>query len=86
MNINGYELIETCGACPEQYDVFLNDEQVGYLRLRHGRFYASVPDVGGCIVYEAAPNGDGMFHPNERMFYLTNAIEAIDKSTKRTLI
>ena len=38
--INGYRLILTCGACPEQYDVFDGDRQVGYLRLRHGHFRA----------------------------------------------
>jgi len=29
-------LNKTCGACPEQYDVFLEGENVGYMRLRHG--------------------------------------------------
>ena len=32
------KLIQTCGACPEQYDAFIGEEQVGYLRLRHGYF------------------------------------------------
>jgi len=40
MEINGYKLVLTCGACPEQYDVFKNGQQVGYLRLRHGFFSA----------------------------------------------
>jgi hypothetical protein len=34
------ELRETCGACPEAYDVFFDGEYVGYLRLRHGSFRA----------------------------------------------
>lgn len=42
---------QTCGACPEQYDVFDNGRKVGYVRLRHGHLYAAVPDVGGDIVY-----------------------------------
>lgn len=32
------ELRQTCAACPEQYDAYLNGELVGYLRLRHGHF------------------------------------------------
>ena len=84
MIINGYNLIETCGACPEQYDVFLNNEQVGYLRLRHGYFYASVPDCCGNVVYKAYPKGDGIFDADERMFYLKNAIDAIDEYLKKT--
>jgi hypothetical protein len=39
------ELTLTCGACPEQYDAHLNGARVGYLRLRHGRFYAAYPDL-----------------------------------------
>ena len=77
MNINGYELIKTCGACPEQYDVLLNDKIVGYLRLRHGYFYASVPDVCGDVVYEAEPKGDGIFEEDERIHFLTEAVNAI---------
>jgi len=75
--INGYLLRLTCGACPEQYDVFWEGERVGYLRLRHGWFYAATPDVGGKTVYEASPNGDGIFDCDERVKYLTEAIEAI---------
>ena len=33
----------TCFACPEQYDVFLDGEQVGYLRLKHGVFRCDYP-------------------------------------------
>ena len=70
----------TCDACPEQYDAFLDGDQVGYLRLRHGYFYASVPDVGGTVVYEAEPNGDGIFENDERQFYLNQAKLAIARS------
>lgn len=78
-----YFLKETCGACPEQYDVFLEDEnfekkQVAYLRLRYGRFRADVPDCGGETVYSANPDGDGMFEDYERKYYLTKAIIAVD--------
>lgn len=77
--IMGYQLFLTCGACPEQYDVLDDgDNQVGYLRLRHGRFSATYPDVGGKEVYSANPMGDGMFEDSERMYHLTKAIQMID--------
>lgn len=75
MNINGYTLVLTCGACPEQYDVYFGDENVGYLRLRHGWFFAEHMDE---IVFEGSPEGDGVFMEHERITYLRSAIEAID--------
>lgn len=60
------ELVQTCGACPEQYDAFLNGKQVGYLRLRHGWFRVDYPVCGGETIFEASPHGDGMFTPEER--------------------
>lgn len=74
--IEGYKLVETCGACPEQYDVYRHGENVAYLRLRHGYFYAEVPH-GGTMVYEANPEGDGIFEPDERDHFLTEAVRAI---------
>lgn len=70
-------LDQTCSACPEQYDAFIGDERVGYLRLRHGRFTVEVPDVGGKLVYEAEPKGDGCFADDERDYYLAKAVVAI---------
>jgi hypothetical protein len=76
--IHGYHLQQTCGACPEQYDVFdNNDKQVAYLRLRHGHFRADVPDHKGETVYSADPEGDGCFLESERVKYLTEAILAV---------
>jgi hypothetical protein len=78
--IHGYYLERTCFACPEQYDVYDNkDQQVAYLRLRHGGFTATVPDVGGELVYQACPKGDGIFEDNERVKYLTEAILAVQE-------
>lgn len=73
----GFELVKTSDACPEQYDVFKNGEQVAYLRLRHGYFTCEVPDCGGKLVYEARPEGDGIFEPEERERYLTAALQAV---------
>lgn len=72
-----FRLVQTCGACPEQYDVFDGDEQVGYLRLRHGHFTASYPDVMGETVYAASTRGDGIFETDERDEHIKAALEAI---------
>lgn len=69
----GVKLVMTCGACPEQYDAYYNGDQIGYLRLRHGQFTVSYRDVGGKLVYQAEPNGDGLFEPGERRRYLMEA-------------
>ena len=84
--INGYELKLTCGACPEQYDVYKNGKKVGYLRLRHGGFTAECPDCGGKYVYGANPKGDGCFEEDEREFYLKEAIKAIANEDEQTAI
>ena len=78
IEINGYNLILTCGACPEQYDVCKDNVVVGYMRLRHGRFTVNVPDCLGKQVYSACPRGDGVFdNEEERMKHLTEGIIAI---------
>lgn len=82
--INGYELVNTCYACPEQYDVFKNGKKVGYLRLRGGSFSVSAPECGAGIIYRASPKGDGCFEDDERKFYLTKAIEVIANQDEQT--
>ena len=79
IDVCGYTLNRTCAACPEQYDVFKGVELVGYLRLRHGRFCASYPDVNGRVVYSSDTIGDGMFEDKERTVHLFNAVDAIHK-------
>ena len=74
--IEKYE-IEGGGICPEQYDVYLDGNEIGYLRLRHGHFRAETP-FGGQVVYTAEPEGDGCFEDHERDQYLAAAIKAID--------
>jgi len=71
------KLVQTCEACPEQYEAFLNEKQVGYLRLRHGEFKVDYPDCGGETIYEATPKGDGIFEEDEREYYLEQAKQAI---------
>ena len=77
INVNGCYLIKTCSACPEQYDVYKGKVQIGYLRLRHGFFRADYPDCGGESVYEAEPEGDGIFEDHERDKYLSAAVDAL---------
>lgn len=53
MIINGLNFRLTCEVAPEQYDVYKDGEQVGYVRLRWGCLTCYVPDYGDKIVYEA---------------------------------
>lgn len=73
----GMELKITCSACPEQYEVFKNGNRVAYLRLRHGYFTVTVPDVSGVDILEAHPNGDGIFKTHERLRFMTDALRSI---------
>jgi len=82
VEIDGYTLELTCGACPEQYDVFRHGHKVAYLRLRHGEFRADVPDCGDTTVFEAEPQGDGSFEDDERERFLRQAIAAIHEWRK----
>lgn len=76
--IDGLKLVCTCGACPEQYDAFDGERQVGYLRLRHGWFRADCPTAGDETVHEAYPKGDGVFDDeDERLAHLTEAVKKI---------
>ena len=59
------ELIQTSGACPEQYDLVKHGKTIAYFRLRHGDFSVECPDVGGTVVYEAQTRGDGSFWDDE---------------------
>ena len=78
MQILGYELVMTCGACPEQYDVFSEGgERVGYLRLRNGSFTAQ-HSPSGKEVYSASTIGDGVFDDGERDEHLIKAVLAIN--------
>lgn len=46
-------LIQTCAACPQLFEAYLGEREVGYIRERHGRFRAYVGDEQ---VYEAEEN------------------------------
>lgn len=74
---NGIELVQTCGACPEQYDAMRDGDVVGYFRLRHGHFTVNAYGPGGREVYEAQPEGDGIFAHHERDKFLREGIDAL---------
>lgn len=81
-NYKKIELKLTCPACPEQYDAFFEDNNVGYLRLRHGYFRA---EYKGEIVYDSNTIGDGSFEYEERKKHLKKAKKAIYKAIKNEL-
>jgi hypothetical protein len=76
---NGLEIKLTSYACPEQYEIFKDDKQVAYYRLRHGAFRVDIPDCGGNTIYEAEPKGDGIFDNDERLVYMTKALRELLK-------
>jgi hypothetical protein len=61
MHINGYKLVCTCMACPEQYDVFKNESKVGLLEVAPRQVQGRLPGRGGKTVYESKTEGDGIF-------------------------
>jgi hypothetical protein len=76
--IDGLRFVLTCDAFPEQYDVFDGDVQVGYVRVRHGNFSVSCPDIGdGPYVIDRGVDGYGDFTDEERGHGLTEAAAAI---------
>lgn len=82
-----FEFVCTCYACPEQYDVFLEGKQVGYVRLRWAGLRCYYPDVGDDSVYvyiyqwygEEGLYGDkGEFaDDNERKYHLELIAQAL---------
>lgn len=78
ITIGRCRLVLTCCACPEQYDVYHGDDQIGYLRLRWGCFRAD--HRGEKVYYSEEPNGDGIFDDDERARFLSEAVAAIEKA------
>lgn len=78
MQVGKYRL-EGGGCCPEQWWVFDGELEVGYLRLRHGKFSA---EYNGETVYRTNPIGDGCFEDEEREACLNAAVKAIDEARR----
>ena len=79
---NGLKIKMTCSSHPEQYDVFRNNLQVAYFRLRHGLFRVDFPECGVDTIFEAEPSGDGLFDDDERFFYMAKAMRVLLKKLK----
>lgn len=80
MIIQKLNFVETCGACPEQYDVFKGGRQVGYVHLRRGTVTCYFPDCRGDTIYSHSFDDEwkGFFEdPDERETYLNRIATAI---------
>ena len=71
-----FYFLNTCYACPEQYDVYRsNGELCGYIRLRWGTLRADYPNIDGESIYTYNFEDDfkGSFDSeDERKEYLSN--------------
>ena len=80
----------TCRAAPEQYDAYLGDELVGYIRLRFGNLSVNYPDVKGVCIYHHMFEDDpwkGCFdNDEERGYYLGEAIKMLQGEIKNDRI
>ena len=81
MNIKGLYFDCTCGACPEQYDVYDSEgKQVAYVRLRWGILHCNYPDVDGERIYitDIGDGFTGCFESDEqRIKHLNNIADKI---------
>lgn len=77
--INGLAFVQTCSACPEQYDVFRGEEQVGYVRLRWGYLRAEyLVDMQEVYSYEFEDAMKGAFYEEEeRQEHLINIADSL---------
>lgn len=87
----GWTLVKTCSACPEQYELFDEDRTiVGYFRLRHGGFRVDAPDCGGETVYSAfgydeLEDSDGIFTSERvRVKQMQRGVNAVIDHYKRS--
>ena len=79
-----FKLEMTCFACPEQYDVYLDNKQVGYLRLMHRHFRCDYLECGGKRLFDTYTEGDGIFKEEERDPMIREALSAIMNELKLT--
>jgi hypothetical protein len=72
----GVDLVLTCSAAPEQYDVRRDGKPAGYIRARSG-FTVDYPDAGGEELYSGSQDGFGAFTDHERESKLLFALGLI---------
>lgn len=84
--IKGLRFICTCEACPEQYEVFDGDKQVGYVKLRWGQLRVDYPDVRMETIYDYDFETEfkGYFdNQDEREHYLNIIADKINQHHKK---
>lgn len=72
--------INTCKCCPEQYDVYDEDNnQVAYVRLRHGYLSVRCPDADSPEIYGTyGVKGSGEFYDaKERAYFIAEIAKKI---------
>lgn len=70
----------TGDMCPEQYDVYLGEQRIAYVRLRGGYMRVDFPEVGEKVIFshEFEDMWKGAFDGDaERFDYLSKAASAI---------
>jgi len=81
--IKGYKFVETCSMCPEQYEVFKDDKQVAYIRVRWSYANCEVPDCGGTVIHEINVDEGtmtgGFIDENQRDEFFNKVIEVLEK-------
>lgn len=82
MYIGNLNFIETCAACPEQYDVYTDDKRkIGYVRLRWGYLRADyIWNNNDETVYDtnfSDPYGGLFTSSEERIKYLSIIAEKL---------
>lgn len=77
--IEGARLVLTCSSFPEQYDVFVEGEFIGYLHIRWGEFTANIieGDESHVVYSSSEPMGFGDFEDRERVSFLTHGVRAL---------
>lgn len=83
MNIDGYVFRCTCVACPEQYDVYLGDKYVAYVRKRWGhlRVYPTINHEvdWSTVIYEKEDDDEYCGTIDDRENTLKTIVEKIKK-------
>jgi hypothetical protein len=66
--------IQTCYACPSQWDLFTEDDQYIYMRYRWGHFYAE-KDKEIIFEYDADNRFDGLMETETMIKLLSNLFD-----------
>lgn len=69
-------LEELCSDYPEAYNLFIQDKEVGYLKVRGGIFTVEY-DLTSQIIFTIRVDGDGCFCDYERDFFLRKGIKEV---------